>query len=496
MNKFKTKALVSMIGAALALTSCAQVGEKSASTNNAKASMSATKLPIIQGVLTQAPNVPPPITRNYAAKVVINIETQEKVMRMADGVDYMFWTFGGQVPGEFMRVREGDEIEFHLSNNPNSKMPHNIDLHAVTGAGGGAASSFTAPGHTSTFSFKALNPGLYVYHCATAPVGMHIGNGMYGLILVEPKGGLAKVDREYYVMQGDFYTKGNYGEAGLQAFDMEKAIKEQPDYVVFNGSVGALNGDKAITANVGETVRLFVGNGGPNLVSSFHVIGEIFDKVYVEGGTLKNEHVQTTLIPAGGAAIAEFKVEVPGTFIMVDHSIFRAFNKGALGMLKVNGPEDKIIYSGKQADKVYLPEGSAAQSIANPNPVEESKPITKNEQVALGQNIYESNCLACHQAKGEGIPNAFPPLAKSDYLNADHNRAISIILHGRSGPITVNGKNFDSVMPAVALNDAQIANVLTYVLNSFGNDGGQVTPTQVAEERKKPAPVSANDIHG
>ncbi|MEQ1597754.1 MAG: copper-containing nitrite reductase [Methylotenera sp.] len=493
MSKFKTKVLVSMIGAALVLISCAQVSEKTASTSAKKETIAVSKLPVIQGVLTQAPNVPPPITRNYAAKVVVNMETQEKVMRMADGVDYMFWTFGGQVPGQFMRIREGDEVEFNLSNSPDSKMPHNIDLHAVTGPGGGAASSFTAPGHTSTFSFKALNPGLYVYHCATAPVGMHIGNGMYGLILVEPKAGLSKVDREYYVMQGDFYTKGKYGEAGLQPFDMEKAIKEQPDYVVFNGSVGALNGEKAITAKVGETVRLFVGNGGPNMVSSFHVIGEIFDKVYVEGGSLENKHIQTTLVPAGGSAITEFKVDVPGTFIIVDHSIFRAFNKGALGMLKVTGPEDKVIYSGKQADKVYLPEGSAAQSIANPK-TETARILTKAEQITQGKNVYESNCLACHQANGEGIPNAFPPLAKSDFLNADHNRAIDILLHGRSGPITVNGKNYDSVMPAIALNSEQIANALTYVLNSFGNNGGQVTPAQVDKQRK--AAPAAGDGHG
>lgn len=483
-----------MVGAALVLASCAQVSQKSGSVSKSKQSNSLKALPVVQAVLTQAPNVPPPISRDYPAKVIVNMETQEKIMRMADGVDYMFWTFGGQVPGQFMRIREGDEVEFHLSNSPDSKMPHNIDLHAVTGPGGGAASSFTAPGHTSTFSFKALNPGLYVYHCATAPVGMHIGNGMYGLILVEPKAGLPKVDREYYVMQGDFYTKGKYGEAGLQPFDMEKAIKEQPDYVVFNGSVGALNGDKAITAKVGETVRLFVGNGGPNLVSSFHVIGEIFDKVYIEGGSLENKDVQTTLVPAGGAAITEFKVDVPGTFIMVDHSIFRAFNKGALGMLKVTGPEDKIIYSGKQADKVYLPEGSATQSIANPTTTT-SRSLTKEEQITQGKNVYEANCLACHQANGEGIPHAFPPLAKSDYLNADHNRAINILLNGRSGPITVNGETYDSVMPAIALNNEQIANVLTYVLNSFGNNGGQVTGSQVESQRKSPPPPKS-DIHG
>ncbi len=495
MSNLKIKVLVSMVATALALTSCAQMAEKSTSANNSNTTSAVNKLPIIQAVLTHAPNVPEQITRNYSAKVVVNMETQEKIMRMADGVDYMFWTFGGQVPGQFIRVREGDEVEFNLSNSPDSKMPHNIDLHAVTGPGGGAASSFTAPGHTSVFSFKTLNPGLYVYHCATAPVGMHIGNGMYGLILVEPKGGMSKVDREYYVMQGDFYTKGKYGEAGLQPFDMEKAIKEQPDYVVFNGSVGALNGEKALTAKVGETVRLFVGNGGPNLVSSFHVIGEIFDKVYVEGGATENKNVQTTLVPAGGAAIAEFKVEVPGTFIMVDHSIFRAFNKGALGMLKVTGPEDKIIYSGKQADKVYLPEGSAAQSIANKQTTDTTKSLSKDEQIAQGKNVFESNCLACHQANGEGVPNAFPPLAKSDFLNADHNRAINILLHGRSGPITVNGKNFDSVMPAIALNNGQIANVLTYVINSFGNNGGQVTPAQVDKQRKV-TPVANDNEHG
>ncbi|HXG46334.1 MAG TPA: multicopper oxidase domain-containing protein, partial [Methylomirabilota bacterium] len=214
-----------------------------------------------QAVLTQPPLVPPPITRTHATKVIVRLEVREVVKKLADGVEYLFWTFGGDVPGRFIRIREGDLVEFHLANHPSSKMPHNIDLHAVTGPGGGAASSFTAPGHESQFSFKAINPGLYVYHCATAPVGMHVANGMYGLILVEPKEGLPKVDREYYVMQGDFYTMGKFGEEGLQIFDQSKAVDERPTYVVFNGSVGSLVGDKAITAKVGETVRLYVGNG-------------------------------------------------------------------------------------------------------------------------------------------------------------------------------------------------------------------------------------------
>lgn len=434
--------------------------------------------------LTSAPNVPPPIARNHATKVIVNLETTEVVKKMADGVDYTFWTFGGDVPGKFIRVRVGDLIEFNLSNHPDSKMPHNIDLHAVTGAGGGAASSFTAPGHTSTFSFRALNPGLYVYHCATAPVGMHIANGMYGLILVEPEGGLPKVDKEYYVMQSEFYTKGKYGEKGLQPFSMEKAVAENPDYVVFNGSVGALAGDNAISAEKGETVRLFVGNGGPNLVSSFHVIGEIFDKVYTEGGGVYNTDVQTTLVPAGGSTMVEFKVDVPGTFIIVDHSIFRTFNKGALGMLKVSGGEELEIYSGKQSDTVYLPEGGAIQEVGSGK---KNVVVAKNKgnQMKFGEITYKQNCAACHQVGGAGIKGAFPPLAKSDWLTIGNKaKVIGVVKNGLEGPISVNGEPYNSVMPALGLSDQDIANVLTYVYNSWGNPGGVVTVDDVKKVKK------------
>lgn len=439
--------------------------------------------PVEEAILTFAPEVPPPITRKGNARVKVHLEVKEVKGRLADGVEYTFWTFGGQVPGKFIRVREGDEVEFRFSNHPSSKMPHNIDLHAVTGPGGGAAASFTAPGHSSTFSFKALNPGLYVYHCATAPVGMHIANGMYGLIYVEPKEGLPKVDREYYVMQSEFYTVGKNGAQGLQPFSMEKALREDADYVVFNGSVGGMAGDNAIKAKVGETVRLFVGNGGPNLLSSFHVIGAIFDKVYIEGGMTTNSQVQTTLIPAGGSAIVEFKMSVPGTYIAVDHSIFRAFNKGALGMLKVDGPEDKVIFSGKQADDIYLPEGPGVQSIPANTKVAKAK--NKSEQIALGKRLYNTNCSACHQVSGQGIPSAFPPLAKADYLNADKKRAILTILNGLSGKIKVNGAEYDGAMPAWQLTDDEVANTLTYVYSVWGNSGQSVTADEVKALRGK-----------
>lgn len=445
-----------------------------------------------KAILTAAPNVPPPIKRKHATKVTVHLEVRELVKRMADGVDYLFWTFGGEVPGLFIRVREGDLVEFHLNNHPTSKMPHNIDLHAVTGPGGGASSSFTAPGHSSQFSFKAINPGLYVYHCATAPVGMHVANGMYGLILVEPKEGLPPVDREYYVMQGDFYTKGKFGEEGLQPFDMEKAVDEKPSYVVFNGAVGSLVGDKALKANVGETVRLFVGNGGPNLTSSFHVIGEIFDKVYSEGGTkAPQENVQTTIVPAGGSTVVEFKLDVPGTFILVDHALFRAFNKGALGMLKADGPQNLLTYSGKEVDATYLGD-SALPGSTGPNVAAmeakmqqaiagDVKIQAMNKEILIekGRRVYTQTCFACHQPEGQGMPGVFPPLAKSDYLMADKARAIRSVVKGLSGEIVVNGQKYNGVMPPVMLSDEQIAHVLTYVRNSWGNTGDIVTVEEV-----------------
>jgi nitrite reductase (NO-forming) len=439
--------------------------------------------------LTYAPFVPPPITRNHATKVLIDLETKEVTRRLADGVEYTFWTFGGRVPGKFIRVRVGDLVEFRLHNSPMSKMPHNIDLHAVTGPGGGAASSFTAPGHTSTFSFKVINPGLYVYHCATAPVGMHIANGMYGLILVEPEEGLPPVDREFYVMQSEFYTEGKFGEFGVQPFSQQKAVDEDPSYVVFNGAVGSLVGENSLKAKKGETIRIYVGNGGPNLISSFHVIGEIFDKVYGEGGTLISQtDVQTTLVPAGGSAIVEFKVNVPGTFILVDHSIFRAFNKGALGMLQVSGEKDLVIYSGKQNDEVYFgsqddDKSSSLQTDIKPLPDGKSNDI--KDLIAVGKSIYTSTCAACHQLEGQGIPKVFPPLAKSDFLNKDKNAVISTVLGGKSGMVTVNNDNYNGVMPPQNLNDQEIASVLSYVYSQWGNSGKTVTAEEVKNIRSK-----------
>lgn len=461
----------------LLLTIAFAVGAEGKS-GTAKSKSSAAPRSSVKAVLTDAPLVSPPVKRSQPAKVIVELEVTEVNLPISEGVEYNFWTFGGRVPGKFIRVRQGDTVEFHLMNHPDSRFPHNIDLHAVTGPGGGAASSNTAPGKRTQFSFRTLNPGLYVYHCATAPVGEHVANGMYGLILVEPPGGLPPVDREYYVMQSDFYTAGKYREHGHQAFDMGKAVEEHPTYVVFNGAEGSLLGDKALKAKVGERIRLFVGNGGPNLVSSFHVIGEIFDKVYTEAGTHYQEQVQTTLIPAGGAAIVEFKVEVPGSYKLVDHSILRAFNKGALGELKVEGQENKAIYSGKQAESDYHAASTSASQPATAMPMKAPG--------AAGGTLYKTYCMGCHQGEGQGMPGTFPPLAKSDYLMADRSRAIETVLNGLNGPIQVNGQNYNGAMPPMGhLKDEEIADILSHIRNSWGNEGDPVSAADVAAVRAK-----------
>jgi nitrite reductase (NO-forming) len=286
--------------------------------------------------------------------VKYSIETVELEGKLDDGTTFTYWTFDKKVPGPMLRVKKGDTVELTLSNAKSSKAIHSIDLHAVTGGHGGGMHTQVAPGQSRTIRFKALNPGLYVYHCATPSVAHHISAGMYGLILVEPPQGLPKVDREFYVMQGDLYTSHAKGTKGHQAYSPERADDELPTYYTFNGAVGALTQEHKMTANVGETVRIYFGVGGPNKLSSFHVIGEIFDKVYSEGSLTAVKHdVQTTLVAPGGATIVDFKVEYPGNYLVVDHALSRV-GKGLAASLDVKGPADAAIYdpSDKEAHAV------------------------------------------------------------------------------------------------------------------------------------------------
>jgi nitrite reductase (NO-forming) len=437
----------------------------------------APALPVIVQELLAPPLLPPPITRKTPARVVVNLTVEEIEKEIAPGTRYTFWTFGGTVPGKMIRVREGDTIEINLQNLSSNKLPHNIDLHAVSGPGGGAAQTLIAPGNQASFSFKALLPGLYVYHCATAPVGMHVANGMYGMIMVEPKEGMSKVDKEYYVMQGDFYTGGNYRAGGLQGFDMQKSIDERPTYVLFNGADGALTGSGALSAKAGEKVRMFYGVGGPNLISSFHVIGAIFDKVYPDGGSHVQENVQTTLVPPGGSAVIEFTPQVPGNLTLVDHSLTRAFNKGAVGLMAVTGPERPDIYG--KGIKTALAGAKPAVAAVKPVP-----PAAGKTGYLNGKAVFDANCAACHLADGKGVPGVFPPLANSDFFQERPYEMAHIVLHGRSGEIVVNGEHYNAVMPPQELNDEQVADVINYVSIALNGGKAVLTPEQVKQMRK------------
>jgi nitrite reductase (NO-forming) len=304
-------------------------------------------LPPSVSIVRDPTDLPGPLLPGGARTVKVQLEAVELVGKLANETTYTYWTFNGKVPGPFIRIRLGDTVELEFKNRADSRMIHSVDLHAVTGPGGGAVMTQTHPGDAKSFRFKAINPGLYVYHCATPMVANHISSGMYGLILVEPAGGLPKVDHEFYVMQGEIYTDRPYGQRGHDEFSVEKLLAERPEYFVFNGAVGALTTEKPMKAKVGQTVRIYFGVGGPNATSSFHVIGEIFDRVYDQAavGSPAATNVQTTLVPAGGAAIVEFKLDVPGRYILVDHALAR-LERGLAGFLNVDGPENPAVFQG------------------------------------------------------------------------------------------------------------------------------------------------------
>lgn len=294
-------------------------------------------------------DLPGPIGQRSSPQVVrVDMETVELKGRLDDGTSYVYWTFNGKVPGPFVRARVGDTVEVHIKNAADSVMMHSVDFHAATGPGGGADFTQLAPGEETVLSFKALKPGIYVYHCATPSVAHHITSGMYGLILVEPEGGLPQVDREFYVMQGEVYTVEPFGTKGEMEMDYDKLVSERPEYFLFNGSVGALTKSHPLYANAGETVRIFFGVGGPNFTSSFHVIGEIFDHVYSLGSVTSPPltGVQTVGVPPGGATIVDFKIDRGGHYVLVDHALSRA-ERGLAGYLIVDGPEeDDIMHRG------------------------------------------------------------------------------------------------------------------------------------------------------
>ncbi len=310
----------------------------------------AAQAPAGQSIVRSPSDVPPPVGERAPMTVRVDLTAREVTGQLADGAEYDYFTFNGAIPGPMIRVRVGDTLEVHLTNEAGDSFSHSIDLHAVNGPGGGAIFTQTTPGSETHFTFQALNPGLYVYHCATPSVAQHISNGMYGLILVEPQGGLPPVDREFYVMQGEIYTAQPFGSRGILDFDPQALLDERPQYFVLNGAAGALTSDEnALHAQVGDTVRIFFGVGGPNFTSSFHVIGEIFDRVN-SFAALTSEaltNVQTVSVPPGGAVMVEFTIEVPGRYLLVDHALSR-LERGLVGFLYAEGEDQPEIFSGEE----------------------------------------------------------------------------------------------------------------------------------------------------
>ena len=365
------------------------------------------QLPSEEAHWTLAPEVPVPVMRTEQRREVVHWTIREAQSEIAPGVIYDYaWGFEGHVPGPLLRVRVGDLVEVHLRNALNSMRTHNIDFHFVMGPGGGASALSVAPGEEAVLEARATAPGFYMFHCATPDIPMHIANGMYGFVLVEPEEGLPQVGKELYVVQSEIYT--NDDKPGHKSFDMVRADKADPQYVVFNGSVGALLKDQAPIATQNETVRIYVGNAGPNLISSFHVIGQIFDKVYREGDLLSPpaRSLQTTLIPAGGSAVVEFKPPVAGTFLLVDHAIFR-LHHGAVGSLNVHGQENAEIFEPKtprnmvpMSEDAHLGHGSHEMATPVKAPFDSGVHLAKP---APAPEVKSANSVTIKMLPGSGI---------------------------------------------------------------------------------------------
>jgi nitrite reductase (NO-forming) len=288
-------------------------------------------------------DMPSQIQRNSSKTVNITLVAEEVRAPLTGSSDYYYWTFNRSVPGPTLRVREGDTVRLTLKNRAQNTHNHSIDLHSVTGPGGGAGVlGDVPPGEQRTIEFEASKQGFYAYHCATENVPTHIANGMYGGIIVEPESGMNEVDREYTVTQGELYTREPAGADGLQKFDPAKLMNEEPTYYTMNGVPRGLTGENMLEAEVNDSIRIFYVNAGNSRVASFHMIGEVIDRVY--RGSLEEPSETDIGISTVGAAqgsVFEFHLDNPGNYTLVDHSLAR-MEKGAWGLLEVSGSENGV----------------------------------------------------------------------------------------------------------------------------------------------------------
>ena len=419
----------------------------------------------------------PPLTPGDSVEV--EIESTDASVSIASGVEYQAWTFGDSVPGPVIHVRQGQTVNVTFTNR--GTMEHSLDFHsAITPPNMHYAE--VKPGEKLTYSFVAKVPGAFLYHCGTPPVLLHIGNGMYGAIIVDPATPLPPAAESYVIVQSEWYTQQISGK--LMGPDFQKMKDERPDEVVFNG-VAFQYKDHPLTAAPGKLVRIYFVNAGPDLWSSFHVIGGIFDKVYPGGDAADAvSGVSTYTVGPGAGAVFDITLDQPGNYVFVDHDMAHAII-GAQGVLRVG---DAAAIAAEKPPIAAAPASAPAAPAAVAPPA--SAPAATGPykfDPAHGASLYASTCSACHQATGTGLPGAFPPL-KGDpvVLNPDPTEQIETILNGAHGR-NIGDTTYPSAMPPLgsALNDADVADIINHERSSWGNQGKPVTADQVKAERAK-----------
>jgi nitrite reductase (NO-forming) len=423
----------------------------------------------------------PPLTPGPSVEVTI--ESTDKTVSIANGVEYQAWTFGDEVPGPVIHVRQGQTVNVTYVNR--GTMEHSLDFHAAI-TPPNLHYVDLKPGEKITYSFVADVAGAFVYHCGTPPVLLHMASGMYGAIIVDPATPLPPAAESYVIVQSEWYTQQISGQ--LMGPNYEKMLAERPDEVVFNG-VAFQYRDRPLTVAAGKRVRIYFVNAGPSLWSSFHVIGAIFNVVYPDGDPAHAlTGVSTHSVGPGAGAIFDLVIPAAGHYAFVDHS-FAHVMIGAQGILDVQAtgaaqaPAAPPIERAASASAPAVP--AASGTAASATAAAPAGPYKFD--AARGASLYGANCVACHQATGAGLSGAFPPLkGNAAVLNADPATQLDTILNGAQG-VPIGGVTYSSPMPpfAASLSDADIADIANHERTSWGNQGKLVTADQVKAVRAK-----------
>jgi nitrite reductase (NO-forming) len=389
----------------------------------------------------------------------VQLDTVHKIIEIAPGVKFSAWTFGNQVPGPTVRARVGDKIRFTMTNRSDEPVPgvqvvaapmmHSMDFHAAMVSPQDKYRSI-APGQTITFEFTLNYPGVFMYHCGTPMILEHIASGMYGAVVVEPREGYpTKVDREYVIIQSEFYAKLDPGKrkvggAPLYVLDGDRLRTSLPTHTVFNGTHNGMVRNP-LPAKPGERVRLYVLNVGPSKTSSFHVVGTIFDRVWFEGNPDNQfRGMQTVLLGSSNSAIVEFMIPEDGSYIMVDHHFANA-SQGAIGLISTTAKQKE-----QELEHHNLPATEAAPS---------------DPEAVAGKLAFESKCLACHsvgQGKKLGPDLAGVTKRRSDNWLARWLKSPETMLQSDADAKAMLKEYNNIPMPNQSLSDAEIKQYIKY----------------------------------